>query len=165
MADQPIKVQLHRKKELEAVMGADHLNYCYQCGACVGDCPTARFMPEFNPREIMLRALIGDLDGLTGPDSLIWQCSNCYTCYDRCPQDVRPVEVILALKNLSTTAGTAPEAISDVSARVLETGRSVPVPKSVARQREKLGLPDLPEVATDELAILCGVDKPEGGGS
>ena len=75
------------------------------------------------------------------------------------------MEVILALKNMSTTAGTSPEAIVEIAARVIKTGRSVPVPRSVARQREKLGLPELPDVNTDELAILCGKADQEGGAS
>lgn len=159
MNDQPLHVDFDKRQKLDEILGADHLGYCYQCGACVGDCPSARFCADFNPRNIMLLALMGEIDGLTGPDSIIWECSNCYTCYDRCPQDVRPVEVITALKNMSTGTGFAPVDIPEVVDRIFETGRSVPVPKSVARQREQLGLPPLPEPPVDEVMQLIGTRR------
>ena len=149
-----ITVDPARRRRLLQSLGGNHLRYCYQCGACVGDCPSARFHPGFNPREIMLLALLGALDRLLAPDAIIWRCSNCYTCYERCPQDVRPVEVILALKSLAREDGTAPAAVFEVAEMIRSTGRSAPVLASLAAKREQLGLPSLPEIDTKEIAQL-----------
>ncbi len=154
MNSREITVDFDRRRRLEAVLGAGNVGFCYQCGACVGDCPTARFHPGFNPRTIMLEALLGNIDELVALDSIIWLCSNCYTCYERCPQDVRPVEVIIALKNLATMEDTAPSDIPEVTRRIRETGRSVPVMQVVARMRGELGLPPLDQIDVTELKEL-----------
>ena len=151
MSDSEIKVDFEKRKELESMLGADNVSFCYQCGACVGDCPSARFDKRFNPRTIVLRALMGDIDDLIKPDSIIWNCSNCFNCYERCPQDVRPVEVIIALKNLSTRNDSSSNQIKVVAERIRRTGRSVPVVDSIHRMRDELGLARLPEIDVEEL--------------
>ncbi len=140
MQEQIRKVNPEKRKQLEMILGANNLGNCYQCGACVGDCPSTRFHPAYNPRMIMLQALMGDYDELVSQNSDIWLCSNCYNCYERCPQDVRPVEVITALKNIAVKNGSAVEEITNIVKRIHETGRSVPVMGSTNKIREKLGL-------------------------
>ena len=80
-------------------------SFCYQCGACVGDCPATTYGDEFNPREIMLKVLYGLGDELICEDSVLWQCTNCYNCHERCPQEVKPVEVIISMKNMLADRG------------------------------------------------------------
>jgi heterodisulfide reductase subunit C len=156
-----LKVNFENKRKLESVLGADQLAYCYQCGACVGDCPTARFYEGFNPREIMLKSLIGDVDELTKEDSIIWMCSNCYNCYERCPQDVRPVEVIIALKNLCTQSGSSEKDIVDITQRIMDTGYSVPLMAATDKMRADLGLPPIKKVDAKELKEILNPETEE----
>ncbi len=141
------------KKRLEKIVDGALVNYCYQCGACVGDCPSTRYVPEFNPREIMLKVLYGFAEELVGPASPVWYCTNCYNCYERCPQNVKPVEIIIAIKNLMARRGIYPEKaqVGDLVEMVLETGRTAPVTAMTKKLREELGLPPLEAVDTDEL--------------
>lgn len=159
MTEPKTVVNFEKRKELEKILGADHVSYCYQCGACVGDCPSARFYNGFNPREIMLKSLIGDIDDLTAENSIIWKCSNCYNCYERCPQDVRPVEVIIALKNIASKNETSPKEILEVTKRIKETGYSVPIVSSSNRIREELGLPPLKIIDVTELEVILKPDN------
>ena len=161
MSDTQIKVNFENRKKLEEIIGGNHVSYCYQCGACVGDCPTARFYEGFNPREIMLRSLMGDIDELTKPDSVIWNCSNCYNCYERCPQDVRPVEVIIALKNLSAKNDTSPKEIIEITKRINETGFSVPIMDSTNKLREQFGLEPISRDVGNELIEITKIDPEE----
>lgn len=161
MKKEEITVDFEKRGRLEAVLGADHVAFCYQCGACVGDCPTARFHKGFNPREIMLKSLVGDIDELIAENSIIWLCSNCYNCYERCPQDVRPVEVIIALKNLSVKAGNSSKEIVDITERVKKTGFSVPIMASTNKMREELGLKPIKKFDSSELAILLKSENEE----
>jgi heterodisulfide reductase subunit C len=156
MREPEVIVDFEKRRKLESILGAEQLSYCYQCGACVGDCPSARFYEQFNPREIMLRALIGDIDQLIKPDSIIWNCSNCYNCYERCPQDVRPVEVIIALKNLAVNDGSSSSSdeIMSIVNRINETGFSVPIVSSTNKLREELGLKPLKKINSEELKII-----------
>ncbi len=154
-----IRVNPEARKRLLDVLGGNRVSFCYQCGACVGDCPSARFHESFNPREIMLAALMGGLDDLLAEDSPIWKCSNCYNCYERCPQDVRPVEVIIALKNLAREDGQTPGDVAAVHDMIVKTGRSAPMLSSLNRKRESMGLPPLSPINVEELQAILQPDE------
>lgn len=139
------------RQKLDATLEGFRHNYCYQCGACVADCPAARYAPEYNPRLILLQALLGFEEELIGENSIIWLCTNCYNCYERCPQDVRPVEIIIALKNLSVERGTNPEAITRIADSVLKVGTTTFITPLVDRRRKELKLPSLKEMPVEEL--------------
>ncbi|MCK4428501.1 MAG: 4Fe-4S dicluster domain-containing protein, partial [candidate division Zixibacteria bacterium] len=142
------------KEKLNSTIGGEAHNFCYQCGACVGDCPAAMYSPEFNPREILLKAILGDEEALTGENSPIWDCTNCYTCYERCPQAVRPVEVIIALKNICFEKGTNPLEVKDIVDSVKDTGRTVKITSLSDRRRKELGLKEVKIVPMEELRKL-----------
>jgi heterodisulfide reductase subunit C len=154
--DRPIKIDHGFREKLGLVLEGDGVAFCYQCGACVGDCPSARFSEDFNPRNIMLSVLYGLEDDLIGPDSPIWLCSNCFTCYDRCPQNVKPIEVIIALKNLMDDRGLTPQRAEQAVAGLLKNGRSALVTSATHRRRAELGLPALDEVDVAQLHCLLG---------
>ncbi|MDZ7271123.1 MAG: 4Fe-4S dicluster domain-containing protein [candidate division KSB1 bacterium] len=142
------------RDKLNAVLGGEMHSYCFQCGACVGDCPAARYSPRFNPRMIMLKSIMGLEEELLGEDSVIWLCTNCYNCYERCPQDVRPVEVIIALKNLARAKEHAPQKVASMVNSVKEQGLTASVTSATERMRAELGLPPLPRVPVEELREL-----------
>ncbi len=160
MAKEKIVVNFRFREKLNKVPGGKHHNYCYQCSACVAVCPAARFAKEFNPRIILLKALLGAEEDLIGNDSPIWLCTNCYSCYERCPQDVRPIEVIIALKNMAVEKGTAPPNLAKLSENIGKTGMSVTVSSAVNRKREELGLPALKTIPIDELIEILEESPP-----
>jgi heterodisulfide reductase subunit C len=151
VAKDKIVVNYRFRDKLNKVQGGKHHNYCYQCSACVAVCPAARFTDEFNPRVILLKALLGAEEELLGKDSPIWLCTNCYSCYERCPQDVRPIEVIIALKNMAVEKETAPANLAKLSENIAQTGLSVTVTSAVNRRRQELGLPELKTIPLEEL--------------
>jgi heterodisulfide reductase subunit C len=139
------------KKELDKVIGGEMHSYCFQCGACVGDCPAARYSEKFNPRVIMLKAILGHSEELLEENSVIWECTNCFNCYERCPQDVRPVSVIIALKNMTAAKKTNPDKVRNMVDAVIKTGRTVALTPAAQRIREQLGLKPVSEDVFDEL--------------
>ncbi len=151
MAKDRITVDFRFREKLNKIQGGKHHNYCYQCSACVAVCPAARFTEEFNPRVILLKAMLGMEEALTGEDSPIWLCTNCYSCYERCPQDVRPIEVIIALKNMAVQRQKAPASLAKLSENIAQTGVSVTVTSAVNRRRQELGLPPLKTIPIEEL--------------
>ena len=160
-----VRVDFAFKRELARKVEGNLANFCYQCGACVGDCPATRYSPAFNPREIMLKVLYGLEDELLGEGNVLWQCTNCYGCHERCPQEVKPVEVIISLKNMLADRGLAPPAADKVIATFLANGRTVPDNPAIDKQRAKFGLPPLSPVPMDEVLALIGPEAEEGGGS
>ena len=134
---------------MSAVEGAGQIEHCYQCSACVAECPAARKVDAFNPREIVLASLLGVAEHLTAKDSVIWQCATCYKCYERCSQGTRPVEVITALKNIATAEGNAPEETTALRDTVLSSGFLLALSDAVVKRRSELGLPPVPGSRSD----------------
>jgi heterodisulfide reductase subunit C len=146
------------RAKLDSVAEGFRHNYCYQCGACVADCPANNYSNSFNPRLILLKALLGFEDELIRVDSEIWDCTNCYTCSERCPQDVRPVDVIIAMKNLCNEMGVAPELIPKISSSVIEDGITTKITSLAEKRRAEYGLPPIKERPVDEIKKLIGGD-------
>lgn len=142
------------REKLNAVAEGFRHNFCYQCGACVADCPANNYSQTFNPRLILLKALLGFEDELIRADSEIWNCTNCYTCSERCPQDVRPVDVIIALKNLCSQRGISPEMVPKISQSVAEFGITTKVTSLVDKRREEYGLRPLHAAPVEEIRKL-----------
>ena len=163
--DEVVRVDFAFKRELAKKVEGDLANFCYQCGACVGDCPATRYSPAFNPREIMLKVLYGLETELLGPDSVLWQCTNCYGCHERCPQEVKPVEVIISLKNMLADRGLAPPAADKVIQTFMAQGRTVPDNPAIDKQRAKFDLPPMGAVPMDEILALLEPEVEEENGS
>jgi len=163
--DGVVRVDFGFRRELAEKVEGNLANFCYQCGACVGDCPAATYSDGgFNPREIMLKVLYGLGEELMIPESILWQCTNCYNCHERCPQDVKPVEVIISLKNMLADRGIYPEGVKKVIQAFETTGRTTSLSAAVTRQREQYGLPALSAVPMDEIRLLLepSANLPEG---
>jgi len=161
--DKPVLlVDFAFRRELARKVEGNLASFCYQCGACAGDCPAAAYDPAFNPRQIMLQVLYGDAESLLGPGSPLWLCTNCYSCHERCPQEVKPVEVIISLKNMLADRGFAPAAAERVIETFESTGRTVPPSPAIDKQRAKFGLPPLPEVPIEEIAAILRPDGENG---
>lgn len=146
------KIDPQFANRMSQVESALDVRYCFGCSACVAECPAALRFEEFNPREIVISALLGVAEHLVEADSIIWQCTTCYKCYERCPQNVHPIDVITALKNISFAAGSAPEGVSSLHKAVLENGSIIVPSEAIQKRRSKLGLPpfnpavlDIPE--------------------
>mgnify|MGYP003565363748 CR=1 FL=1 len=137
------KANLEFLNELPRVEDAGEVIACFQCSACVADCPAAARSPRFNPRDIMLKVLLGLEDELIAEDSVVWDCTTCYTCMERCPQGVRPIEVITAVKNVLARKDLLPESIAAAAESIRSTDSVIELTSAVERHREELGLPAL----------------------
>lgn len=164
-SDDVVRVDFAFRRELAEKVEGNLAAFCYQCGACVGDCPATTYGEEFNPREIMLKVLYGLGDELIRKDSVLWECTNCYNCHERCPQDVKPVEVIISMKNMLADRGLEPQSAAKVIKTFMDTGRTAPINPAVDKQRAKFGLAPMEPVPMDEIHTLLGLDAQEGEAS
>ncbi len=150
------KVDFKFKSALDEMIGGMGHSACFQCGACVGDCPAAMHSERFNPRQIMLDAVLGLADRLVCEDSLVWECTNCTCCFEHCPQDVRQVEVIMAIKNMIHDRGISPDNVKANVTSITSTGRVIAISELIHKRRRELGLPELTEAPVDELQKIVG---------
>ncbi|MFH1421967.1 MAG: 4Fe-4S dicluster domain-containing protein [Planctomycetota bacterium] len=128
---------------------------CFQCGKCVSVCPVAKRSNKFNPRQIVLSSLTGNINTLISKDSPIWLCTSCFTCSEYCPQDVNPIGTIYLLKNLAMRKGTAPEVVSLLMESVIKSGFSTAVSDSVNSRRRRLGLTDIQQPPIEDLKKIA----------
>jgi len=131
------------KYEIAKMHGGEKLMRCFQCGTCTSDCPVAKFSETYRPRQIIRMAQLGLKDRVLNSDTL-WLCAACFTCTDRCPQDVEVASVIRVLRNLAAEKGIVPQVFKEQAMSILESGYAYKIPDLRIKKRETLGLPPLP---------------------
>lgn len=132
------------KYEISKIPGGEKLLNCFQCGTCTSDCPIARFSDTYRPRQIIRMAQLGLKEKVLSLDTL-WLCASCFTCTDRCPQDVEVANVIRVLRNLAAQKGYIPRVFKELGLNILETGYAYRIPELRIKRREAAGLPPLPK--------------------
>jgi len=138
------------KYKISKMHGGEKLMRCFQCGTCTSDCPIARFSDTYRPRQIIRMAQLGLKDRVLDSDTL-WLCAACFTCTDRCPQDVEVASVIRVLRNLAAEEGHIPQVFKEECASILESGYAYRIPELRMKKRDSLGLPPLPKGNPDSL--------------
>lgn len=130
------------KYEVAAEIGGANINRCFACGTCTAGCPVREIDEKYNPRKIIRMVLLGMRERVLKSD-FIWLCSTCYTCYDRCPQDVQLTSIMTALKNIAAREGYIHPAFKEQARLVSKFGRLYEVEDFDNKKREKHGLPPI----------------------
>lgn len=117
---------------------------CYQCAKCTSGCPVAALDVGYNPRRY-LRLIQWGREEEAAQKTELWYCLGCFTCQERCPEDVKPAEVMLELRNRAFKMGFAPETMGQVIQILADEGRIYPVDEFHNEYRRELGLPTLDE--------------------
>ena len=100
----------------EAMLDLAGAMNCIHCGACVSDCPVLEVDKGFIAPAALAKAyrFVGDprdtldkerLEELSGQEGGIWDCTRCNMCVEVCPKDVRPMDLIMQLRELAVQAG------------------------------------------------------------
>ena len=107
-------------------------------------------MMELKPHEVVSLVRLGFIDEVV-ESGIIWTCAQCLKCKERCPQDVAPVDLLLALRNLAVEKeANVPEMVLRNVSMILETGFILKPQETITRKLEKLdrgklGLPKIPQ--------------------
>jgi heterodisulfide reductase subunit C len=133
--------------------GGENIKKCFSCGTCTAGCPVREVTDRYNPRRIIRMAVLGmKKEVLSSP--FIWLCSSCYTCYERCPQDVRIPELMNAIKNIAVREGYLPSAMKAQLDILSSHGRLLEVTDFENEKRKESGLPLLQGKTEDVKKIL-----------
>jgi heterodisulfide reductase subunit C2 len=92
------------KDEVAAEPGCQHLLRCFACGVCTATCPVSELTPGFSPSQIIRQVLYGQRAALLSSPAL-WHCARCARCSFQCPQDVRFLDIIQGLRQMSLRDG------------------------------------------------------------
>ncbi|MGD2105719.1 MAG: 4Fe-4S dicluster domain-containing protein [Anaerolineae bacterium] len=141
------------RDEIAAEPGGEHIRRCFSCSTCTAGCPVASVTDKYNPRRIIHMALLGMRDQVLTSD-FVWLCSVCYTCYERCPQDVRIPELMNAIRNIAVREGHIPRAFTMQVQALRQHGRLYEIDDYENERRAGYGLPPIEEDAVAVNAIL-----------
>jgi heterodisulfide reductase subunit B len=125
---------------------------CASCGACLKDCPVALAYESFNPNDIVKAVLEGRIEEVIEKGEF-WNCLDCLTCFELCPQRFGMQTVFSKLKEIAGKAGKTPETLGKMRQSFRDKGR---IAEGSAAARKRLGLPDLPQDGQKDMKILFG---------
>jgi len=120
--------------------GGENIKKCFSCGTCTAGCPVREVTDRYNPRKIIRMALFGMKKEVLS-SQFIWLCSSCYTCYERCPQDVRIPELMNAIKNIAAREGYLPPAMKIQLDLLSSFGRLLEITDFENEKRKESNLP------------------------
>ncbi|MBN1811081.1 MAG: 4Fe-4S binding protein [Anaerolineae bacterium] len=103
--------------QVRSAPGGEKLDLCYSCGTCTAACPIQWVEEAYNPRRILKMVMMGMKEQvLSSP--VIWLCSACDLCYQRCPQGVHVSDIMKAIRDIAIQEGYEPvRAIAQVDER------------------------------------------------
>lgn len=91
-------------KEIAQTEKGAGITKCLSCGTCTSSCRVYSINPDYNPRKLIQKAVLGLKDQVLN-DEMIWICSRCNDCIEKCPKGIRPGDIITALKQLALKNG------------------------------------------------------------
>ena len=131
------------KQGPEEPLSPDWISSCFLCRTCVSSCPITFVEPKFSPLGIIRAVLYGFMDEVLSGD-LIWLCTSCYSCQERCPQGIRIADFIVRVKNMAVEKGYAPAGVRAQMDLIRKAGKIYPLDDFDNKKRSKAGLPPLP---------------------
>ena len=132
-------------KEVSKLLGGQDLSACFQCAKCSAGCPVSDKV-NIQIHEVMRMLLFG-LDAVLDTD-MVWLCTTCYTCQERCPQGIDITDILFGLKNLGFKKGKAPQGYVTSRQGLFDTGRLY---APTEWEREDLGLEEVPEFDPEDI--------------
>ncbi len=139
-------------KKVKQEPGGEYISRCYQCGTCTATCVVNPFKDDFNPRRIIRMAALGVEKVLDSIEP--WYCAVCYLCTERCPRDVKPAAVLMAIKNVAAKEGKVPAAFKNINENIAKIGRLFEIDDFTNFMREDMGLPPIEPIDQKEVEKL-----------
>jgi heterodisulfide reductase subunit C len=143
----------HFKFLIASEPGGENIKRCFSCGTCTGGCPVREVTDRYNPRRIIRMAILGMKKEVLSSD-FIWLCSSCYTCFERCPQNVKIPELMNAIKNIAAREGYLPASMKSQVDLLASFGRLLEVTDFENEKRKEANLPLLQGQTEDVRKIL-----------
>jgi len=160
-------VRLEYKAKNEFLQKFPKVETCLKCNTCALVDPVT-YANGFSSTNTFINNVFSAAEPEKNPN--VWLCVSCHKCEEICPYEVKPVEVIEALKDEAFDKGYAPEFIREEINQVLTTGYAFPIFQSLAyinRIRGTLDLKSLEERKVEDIkkiVIKTGLDAKIAGG-
>ena len=137
------------KYEISSSIGGEGLLRCLKCGACSGGCPVSA-VTDYRPRKVLGNVLLGLREQVLSSKD-IWMCAACFTCEERCVQEVNFTDVVTILRNKAVEEGYVVAGYLEMAKSVARNGRVAAKTQAVDKMRQKINLPELQEPDIEEV--------------
>ncbi len=143
---------LEKFKKIKAVsdyttiFDKDSLVRCYNCSACKNDCPMSLSFESYNPPLVIKMILENDIERAMS-SKIVWECLECHTCVELCPQNYSWEKVLTTLKNLALKNDVGPQKVKKAGELFFKTLRLGDPQEGM---RKKLGLPPAKKILDNE---------------
>ncbi len=108
-------------EELQSFIEKYDLLGCIQCGRCTGGCPVT-VRTDLNVRRFVYDTVDEDALEELAKMPEVWDCTACNTCAVRCPKGLKPVEVLIGLRNIMVESGVVQPTVRDALESVFREG-------------------------------------------
>jgi len=132
------------------------LNICYQCGTCVSSCAAGLVNPQKNIRKLVQNLIDAEDEFAIKKNDLLWLCTTCYQCEDRCPEGIPLTSLLIQLKNMAANRGLIPASIQKEVEAIATHNFTYPLPE--------LPRPDEAEMQTLMTLIRSHDEAADSGG-
>ncbi len=132
----------------------NELYRCLQCAVCTGSCPVSQVIEGYNPRETILQYLLHGEQQKVLDDELVWCCTTCYACQERCPHEIDINGLLTRIMNQAARHGNLPKGLREGLKILARTGRQVKATSSSERIRRETGLAPLTTPDSSEIRQL-----------
>jgi heterodisulfide reductase subunit C2 len=129
----------------KAIYNTGDLHHCFNCSTCLSGCPASHGDPPLLVRNLARMVILGLEENLLNEDTP-WACVSCSKCEEMCPMDVKPFEMILAIRQWQSANDETrvPPSIVEIYKRGYT--QAVGVNTDL---RDKLGLPELKTITNN----------------
>lgn len=126
------------------IYDSENLHCCFNCSTCITGCPASYGNPPLLVRNLARMVILGLEDELYEEDTP-WICVSCSRCEEMCPMDVKPFELILAIRKWQSANDETRVPTSIVE--IYQRGYTQSV-RSDTKLRQSLGLPKLQTITS-----------------
>ena len=142
--------------ELQSFIEKYDLLGCIQCGRCTGGCPVT-VRTNLNVRRFVYDSKNEEMLEELANIPEIWDCTSCNTCAVRCPKGLKPVEVLIGLRNILVDDGVIPQTVIKALESVFLEGNPWKKPRATRCDwMEGLDVRIVePEEKVDNLIYVC----------
>jgi Fe-S oxidoreductase len=94
---------------------------CYQCGKCTGGCPVS-LKSKLNIRRLMIEGILGENLDRVNEKVELWDCTTCKTCTLRCPRGLKPMDLIIGMRETLVEEGHIPKTLIEAMENTYKHG-------------------------------------------
>ncbi len=109
LAPQKERILSTQGKTTQLADNVDSFENCIQCTICTNVCPVVEHDldgNDYTPQQVLNLLRLGKKHLATGT-RMVWNCLNCFSCQESCPQGIKVADIMIELRNIGNLRADA----------------------------------------------------------